>query len=81
MTKFLVLPLNILFVNFAGITVSKSGDMAYVFQSNQITMDDSFGKPMTQYNKSVSIWKKQADGTWKDAVDIWNSDPAQPGKN
>ncbi|RTL56078.1 MAG: DUF4440 domain-containing protein [Sphingobacteriales bacterium] len=57
------------------INVSENGDMAYVFQRNQITMNDSLGKPMTQYNKSVSIWKKQNDGSWKDAVDIWNAEP------
>jgi ketosteroid isomerase-like protein len=59
------------------ISVSKSGDMAYVLARNQITMNDSLGKPITQYNKAVSIWRKQADGSWKDAVDVWNADPSQ----
>lgn len=59
------------------ISISKSGDMAYVFARNQITMNDSLGKPMSQYNKAVSIWRKQADGSWKDAVDVWNADPPQ----
>lgn len=59
------------------IDVSENGDMAYTFQRNQITMNDSLGKSMVQYNKSVSIWKKQADGSWKDAVDIWNADSPQ----
>ena len=58
------------------VTVSKSGDMAYVMQRNQIKMNDSLGKPMTQYNKAIIIWRKQADGSWKDAVDIWNADPS-----
>jgi len=59
------------------VTVSRSGDMAYVLQRNQITMNDSLGKPMTQNNKAIIIWRKQADGSWKDAVDIWNADPTQ----
>lgn len=59
------------------INVSNHGDLAYVFQRNQITMNDSLGKPITRYNKSLSIWKKQEDGSWKDAVDIWNAVPPQ----
>jgi uncharacterized protein (TIGR02246 family) len=59
------------------VNVSSHADMAYVFQRNQITMNDSSGKPTTQYNKSLSIWRKQEDGSWKDAVDIWNSVPPQ----
>ncbi|HRO86381.1 MAG TPA: DUF4440 domain-containing protein [Niabella sp.] len=59
------------------VDVSENGDRAYTFQRNQITMNDSLGKPMTQYNKSVSIWKKQADGSWKDAVVIWNAESPQ----
>jgi len=48
-----------------------------VFARNQIITNDSLGKPMTQYNKAVSIWRKQADGSWKDAVDVWNAAPPQ----
>lgn len=59
------------------VDVSENGDRVYTFQRNQITMNDSLGKPMTQYNKSVSIWKKQADGSWKDAVVIWNAESPQ----
>ena len=59
------------------VSVSKNGDMAYMIEQNQITVNDSSGKPITEYNKAVTIWKKQADGTWKDVVDMWNSDPSQ----
>lgn len=30
-----------------------------------------------EYNKGVTIWKKQADGTWKNVVDISTPDPSQ----
>lgn len=55
--------------------VSESGDLAYLVEQNQITINDSTGKAVTEYNKGVTIWKKQADGSWKNVVDIWNADP------
>ena len=57
--------------------VSESGDMAYLIEQNQITMNDSLGNPATEFNKSVTIWRKDADGSWKNIVDMWNSDPSQ----
>jgi len=59
------------------VEVSKSGDMAYMVEQNQITVNDSLGHPITQYNKGVTVWKKQADGSWKDVIDIFNSNPPQ----
>lgn len=57
--------------------VSKSGDMAYLIEQNKITMNDSLGNPVTEFNKSVTIWRKDADGSWKNIVDMWNEDPSQ----
>ena len=59
------------------VVVSKSGDMAYMIEQNQITVNDSLGKPLTEFNKSVTIWRKEADGSWKNVVDVWNAKPAQ----
>jgi ketosteroid isomerase-like protein len=42
-----------------------------------MTMNDSTGKPVTQHNKAVTIWRKQADGTWKNVVDMWNANPKE----
>ena len=57
--------------------VSKSGDMAYLIEQNKITMNDSLGNPVTEFNKSVTIWRKDADGSWKNIVDMWNANPSQ----
>ena len=57
--------------------VSKSGDLAYMIEQNRITPNDSLGKPITEFNKSVTIWRKEADGSWKNIVDMWNSDPSR----
>jgi ketosteroid isomerase-like protein len=37
------------------------------------------GKPMTDQGKTLEIWKKQTDGSWKCVADMWSSDfPAVP---
>lgn len=59
--------------------VSESGDMAYLIEQNQMTMPDSTGALMTQYNKVVTVWKKREDGSWKNVVDMWNADPSRGG--
>lgn len=56
--------------------VSKSGDLAYIIEQNYFAMNDSLGNQQKTYNKVVTIWKKQEDGTWKNVVDIWNEDPS-----
>jgi uncharacterized protein (TIGR02246 family) len=50
--------------------VSESGDMAYLIEDSQVTYPDSTGKLHIVNNKSVTIWRKQSDGTWKNVVDI-----------
>ncbi|MGZ5220962.1 MAG: YybH family protein [Chitinophagaceae bacterium] len=59
------------------VSVSQSGDMAYMIEQNQMTMNDSTGKPVTRYGKGVTIWKKDADGSWKNVVEIGVDDVVQ----
>ena len=59
------------------VEVANSRDMAYLIEQNKITVTDSSGKPITEYNKAVTIWRKETDGTWKNIVDTWNSEPAR----
>ena len=59
------------------VVVSESGDMAYLLENSQISYADSTGKPVTIHNKAVSIWRKQTDGHWKNAVDISTPDASQ----
>lgn len=59
------------------VVVSESGDMAYLLENSQISYTDSSGKPITINNKAVSIWRKQKDGAWKNAVDISTPDVSQ----
>ncbi len=59
------------------VEVSKSGDLGYLIEDSQVSFTDSTGKVITQKNKGVSIWRKQADGSWKNVVDISTPDPSQ----
>lgn len=59
------------------VVVSKSGDMAYLIEQNEVIVNDSTGNPVREYNKSVTIWRKGADGSWKNVVDMWNAEPYQ----
>jgi len=56
------------------VEVAKSGDIAYTTGTYELAMNDASGKPINDRGKYVEVWKKQADGKWKVAVDIWNSD-------
>src|SRR4051812_35676292 len=68
-------------MSFAGTTVStdvsKSGDMAYTQGLFALTgTNPKTKKTETVHGKYVTIFKKQADGTWKVVQDINNADAA-----
>jgi uncharacterized protein (TIGR02246 family) len=64
------------------VEVSKSGDIAYLYGTYDLSMTGPKGEPETDHGKVAEIWKKQADGGWRCAVDTWSSDlPAQPTAN
>jgi ketosteroid isomerase-like protein len=58
------------------VEVARSGDLAYTQGSYRMAFMDPHGKPATDQGKTLEIWKKQADGTWKCVADMWNSDLA-----
>jgi len=56
------------------VEVAKSGEIGYVIGTWEFKWNDASGKPTGDHGKFVEVWKKQSDGSWKCAVDIWNSD-------
>jgi uncharacterized protein (TIGR02246 family) len=56
------------------IEVARSGDLAYAQGTYEFSANDPQGKPVNDRGKFVVVWKKQTDGAWKIAADIWNSD-------
>jgi uncharacterized protein (TIGR02246 family) len=53
--------------------VAKSGDLAYSVGTDTIRLTSPEGKPVEEHNKAVAVWRKGPDGSWRCAVDIWNS--------
>jgi len=58
----------------AKVEVAKSGDLACLSGTYEVTMNDPNGKPVNDHGKYVEVWEKQSDGKWKCGTDIWNSD-------
>jgi ketosteroid isomerase-like protein len=58
------------------VQVGKSGEMAWVRGTYELTMNDASGKPIDDRGKYLEVWEKQTDGNWKCAADMWNSDLA-----
>lgn len=54
--------------------VAASGDIGYTLGNFTFQTSMPDGSPLNDHGKYATIWKKQADGTWKVAVDIFNSE-------
>jgi len=53
--------------------VSAAGDMGWTLAVAEITINRPDGPPGSDRVRDFHVWKKQADGSWKVVVDIWNS--------
>ncbi len=60
------------------VEVARSGDIAYISGAYEWTQNDSNGKPMTDKGKTLEAWKKQTDGSWKCAADMFSSNLPAP---
>jgi ketosteroid isomerase-like protein len=60
------------------VDVASSGDLGYAMGTYDIKPKDPKSTAAADHGKFVEIWKKQADGKWKCAVDIFNSDLSLP---
>ena len=59
--------------------VSRSGDLGYTSGTTGMTFKDASGKTVVYKGKYLTVWKKQADGSWKVLYDMFNSDePSTP---
>jgi ketosteroid isomerase-like protein len=57
------------------VTFSPDGNLAYLFSQNAVTMDTPDGTPSTTAGRAVTIWRRESDGEWRCAVDVWNAGP------
>jgi ketosteroid isomerase-like protein len=57
------------------VEASKSGDLAYSYGTYTLTMTNpKTKKPVTGHGKYATVYRKQADGSWKAILDINNAD-------
>jgi uncharacterized protein (TIGR02246 family) len=56
---------------------SKGGDVVYSLGTyTMTTTNPKTKKPVTDKGKSLTVYRKQADGSWKAVADTYNSDAA-----
>ena len=56
--------------------LSPDGGMGYLLSTNSVTIPGPEGHPVTTSGRAVTVWRREPDGEWRCAVDIWNDGPA-----
>jgi ketosteroid isomerase-like protein len=68
------------------VEAARSGDIGYSVGTYHVMFTGPDKKMIMDDGKYSTVWKKQADGSWKLAVDMFNSNtplpapPAEPAK-
>ncbi len=56
--------------------IYSDGQLAYLLGENAVTAPGPTGQLMTTRGRGVTVWRRDTDGEWRCAVDIWNAGPA-----
>ncbi|HUX44276.1 MAG TPA: nuclear transport factor 2 family protein [Terracidiphilus sp.] len=59
--------------------MSPVGDMGYTWGHYEGHSKDASGNPVTTSGRYITVWRKQADGTWKLVLDAGANEPAAAG--
>lgn len=59
--------------------LSPEGDMGYTWGHYVGHSKDANGNPVTTSGRYMTIWRKQADGSWKVVLDAGANEPAESG--
>ncbi|HUK13675.1 MAG TPA: DUF4440 domain-containing protein [Thermoanaerobaculaceae bacterium] len=62
----------------AGAELAASGELGYTYGTWEWRGTDRDGKPALERGKYLTVWRRQADGGWKLAADIGNTDAPRP---
>jgi ketosteroid isomerase-like protein len=57
-------------------SLSPDGQLGFVLSTNAVTMPGPGGQLVTTRGRGVTVWRREAEGEWRCAVDIWNDEPA-----
>ncbi len=52
--------------------VSEGGDFGYTTGSYYMNVEDADGTPIRIDGKYLTVWRRQADGSWKATADMFN---------
>ena len=55
--------------------VAGDGTLGFVLSLNEISAEGPDGQPVINRGRAVTVWRRDADGEWRCAVDIWNAVP------
>jgi ketosteroid isomerase-like protein len=58
------------------VELSADGRLAWLVGNTNITINDAAGRPVTTSARLLNVWRKEADGVWRCAVDVWVDEPA-----
>jgi ketosteroid isomerase-like protein len=58
--------------------LSPDGRLAYLVSTNAVTLPGPDGRPVTTSGRGLTVWRRELDGQWRCAIDIWNEGPPQP---
>jgi len=56
--------------------IGAAGDLGYTVGRSEAGFRDAKGRPVLRTGRYLTVWKKQADGSWKVVQDIGVQDPA-----
>jgi ketosteroid isomerase-like protein len=56
-------------------TLSPDGRMGYLVSTNAVTTPGADGQLVTSRGRGVTVWRRDPDGEWRCAIDIWNEEP------
>jgi len=57
------------------VAMSPDAQLAYLVSRNAITANAPDGRPVTTYGRAITIWRRDSEGQWRCAVDMWNAEP------
>ncbi len=55
--------------------VSSSGDLGYVLERTQVSVTGPDGLPLIQSYRGLTIWRKDANGNWRNSLEVTNEPP------
>jgi uncharacterized protein (TIGR02246 family) len=65
-------------VEFTPVDVQAGGAIAYEIGTYDMTMTAGTMGEMKDKGKYITLWREQADGTWKVSAETWNTDMPMP---